>query len=320
MGPYAVRRLAEAVPLLLGVIVLTFALTRLAPGDPVYALAGESGDAAYYAEMRARFGLDRPLPEQLAVYLANVTRGDLGHSYVQKQPVLALILARVPASALLVVVALLLATTLGIVLGAEAARRAGSATDAAVRSWTVFGSCAPAFWLGQILLVVFAAGLGWFPTQGMTSARAGYQGLAYAADVAHHLVLPAATLGLLQLALVTRLTRAGVREALADDYVRTARGKGLPARTVLYRHALPNALLPVVTVVGGHAATLMTGAVLTEIVFAWPGLGRLLYDAVLTRDYPLVMAMFELAAITVVLANLLTDLAYATLDPRIRYR
>ncbi|MBI4507459.1 MAG: ABC transporter permease, partial [Chloroflexi bacterium] len=141
MGPYAVRRLAEAVPLLLGVIVLTFALTRLAPGDPVYALAGESGDAAYYAEMRARFGLDRPLPEQLAVYLANVTRGDLGHSYVQKQPVLALILARVPASALLVVVALLLATTLGIVLGAEAARRAGSATDAAVRSWTVFGSC-----------------------------------------------------------------------------------------------------------------------------------------------------------------------------------
>jgi peptide/nickel transport system permease protein len=317
---YVLRRLAEAIPLFFGVVVLTFALIHLAPGDPIYALAGEAGDAAYYAEMREHYGLDRPFAEQFVVYVANVIQGDFGHSYTQKQPVLPIILARVPATLLLVVTALVLATTMGIVFGVEAARRAGSPIDVAIRSCTLFGYCAPAFWTGQILLLIFAAWLGWFPVQGMTSARGGYQGLAYIANVAHHLVLPAVTLGLLQLALITRLTRAGLREALNQDYVRTARAKGVAERTVVYRHALRNALLPVVTVVGGHVGTLLTGAVLTEIIFAWPGLGRLLYDATLTRDYPLLMAMFQVTTITVILANLMTDLVYAAMDPRVRYR
>ena len=178
----------------------------------------------------------------------------------------------------------------------------------------------PAFWLGQILIIVFAAGLGLFPVQGMVTARGGYSGLRYALDVLWHLVLPAATLGLLQLALVARLTRAGLREALAEDFVRTARAKGLASDAVLYRHALRNALLPVVTVVGGHVGTLLAGAVLTEIIFAWPGLGRLLYDATLARDYPLLMAIFLVVSTGVVLANLLTDLVYTRLDPRVRFR
>ncbi|MBI3967491.1 MAG: ABC transporter permease [Chloroflexi bacterium] len=320
MAGYVLQRLAQAAFLLVGVVVLTFVLIHAAPGDPIYALAGESGDAAYYAEMRARYGLDRPLLEQLAIYVTSVLRGDFGHSYVQKQPVFQIILTRLPATLLLLTTALVLATSLGVWLGAEAGRRAGHPVDATIRTGTLLSYSTPAFWLGQILSLIFTAWLGWLPAQGMTSARGDYQGLAYVADVARHLVLPATTLGLLQLALIARLTRAGVREALQEDYTRTARAKGAPTRRVLYGHALPNALLPVVTVVGGQIGTLLTGAVLTEIVFAWPGLGRLLYDATLSRDYPLLMGIFELTAIAVVLVNLTTDVLYTTLDPRVRYR
>ncbi len=320
MAGYVLRRLVQAGVVVLAVVTLCFALIHLAPGDPIYALAGESGNAAYYAEMRAHFGLDRPLVEQFAVYVSDVLRGDFGRSYVQKQPVFQVILARLPATLLLLSTALAVATTVGVWLGAEAGRRAGSLVDAAIRTGTLMAYCAPAFWIGQVFLLVFGARLGWFPIQGMVTARGGYEGVAYAVDVAHHLVLPAATLGLLQLALIARLTRAGVREALAEDYARTASAKGLPQRRVVYGHALPNALLPVVTVVGGHVGTLLTGAVLTEIVFAWPGLGRLLYDATLARDYPLLMAIFELATLTVVVTNLGTDLLYAALDPRVRHR
>jgi ABC-type dipeptide/oligopeptide/nickel transport system permease component len=227
---------------------------------------------------------------------------------------------RLPATLLLMLTGLTLATGLGVWAGAVAARRADTPLDHAISVGTVVGYSMPAFWLGQVLIIVFAAGLGLFPVQGMTTARGGYTGLRYAADVLWHLVLPATTLGLLQLALVTRLTRTGLLDILAEDYVRTARAKGLTAGAVLYRHALRNALLPVVTVVGGHVGTLLAGAVLTEIIFAWPGLGRLLYDATLARDYPLLMAIFLVGSTSVILANLLTDLIYAALDPRVRYR
>lgn len=320
MTGYVVRRLLQAIPLFLGVIVLTFVLIHLAPGDPIYALAGETGDAAYYAEMRARFGLDRPLPDQLAVYVGNVLRGDLGQSYVQKQAVVPLVLSRVPATLLLTVTALVLATALGIALGAVAAARRGSWLDHTITAATIGVYGVPVFWLGQVLLIVLAAGLGWFPVQGMTTARTSATGLALVADVAHHLVLPALALGLQSLALVARVTRVGMREALGEEYVRTARAKGLSERLVASGHALPNALLPVVTVVGGHVGTLLAGAVLVEIIFAWPGLGRLLYDATATRDYPLLMAIFELVSLSVILANLATDLLYTALDPRVRYR
>ncbi len=300
--------------------MFTFVLIHLAPGDPIAIFAGDSGDAAYYAEMRARFGLDRPIHEQLAVYLANVARGDFGTSYLHRRPALEIIVDRMPATLLLMLTALALSTIGGVWLGATAARHSGQAPDHAITVSTLVGGATPAFWLGQVLVIAFAANLGWFPVQGMTSVRGVPEGFARLLDLLHHLVLPAATLGLLQLALVTRLTRAGVREALAEEYVRTARAKGLAPRVVLRRHALPNALLPVVTVVGGHFGTLLTGAVLTEIIFAWPGLGRLLYDATLSRDYPLLMSIFLIASAGVIVANLLTDLAYGVLDPRVRLR
>jgi peptide/nickel transport system permease protein len=317
---YVLRRLLQAVPLLLGILVLTFALIHLAPGDPIYALAGQSGDAAYYATMRAKFGLDRPLGEQLLIYLANAARGDFGYSYTHSQPVFQVIGDRVPATLLLMVSALVLSTVIGVWLGMAAVRHHERAPDRAIVVGSLLGAALPAFWLGQVLVIVLAGGLGWFPVQGMTTARSTATGLDHLLDVLRHLVLPVATLTILQLALVTRVARAALLEGVAEDYVRTARAKGIPERRVLSRHALPNALLPVVTLVGAHFGTLLTGAVLTEIIFAWPGLGRLLYDATLARDYPLLMGIFLVAAVSVILANLLTDLAYGLLDPRVRLR
>lgn len=318
MTRYIVRRLLEAVPLLLGVVALTFVLVHVAPGDPVRILAGDGGDAAYYASMREKFGLDRPLPEQLVIYFASAFHGDFGYSYVQRRPVFDVIADRVPATALLMLTALVLSTVLGIWLGAIAARRAGKPADHGITVGTLVGGATPAFWLGQVLVLIFAAGLGWLPVQGMTSARGVAPGIDTAIDLVRHLVLPVATLGLLQLALITRITRNGLIEVLREEYIRTAYAKGLRPSIVVRRHALRNVLLPVVTIVGTHFGTLLTGAVLTEIIFAWPGLGRLLFDATTSRDYPLLMAMFLVASCSVIAANLVTDIAYTALDPRVR--
>ena len=320
MTGYTAARLLQAVPLVLGILVLTFVLIHLAPGDPIYALAGQSGDAAYYAEMRAKFGLDRSIAEQLAIYVLNAVHGDFGYSYTYAQPVFTVIVDRIPATLLLMGPALLLSTVVGIGLGMQAAARPDGPSDHAILVGSLFGAAVPGFWLGQLLVIVFAVGLGWFPVQGMTTARGAGTGVAAVLDVLRHLVLPVVTLALLQLALVTRLTRSSLREALAEDYVRASRAKGLTNAQVLVRHAFPNARLPVITVVGGHFGTLLTGAVLVEIIFAWPGLGRLLYDATLARDYPLLMGIFLVASVSVIAANLVVDLMYGWLDPRVRLR
>ena len=320
MSGYVAARVLQAFPLVLGILVLTFVLIHLAPGDPIYALAGQSGDAAYYAEMRAKFGLDRSIGEQLAIYIANALRGDFGYSYTYAQPVFAVIADRVPATVLLMAPALLLSTVIGIGLGMQAAARPGRPSDHAILVGSLLGAAMPGFWLAQLLVIVFGVGLGWFPIQGMTTARGAGTGLAAALDVLRHLVLPVVTLALLQLALVTRLTRSSLREALAEDYVRASRAKGLSNAQVMLRHAFPNARLPVITVVGGHFGTLLTGAVLVEIIFAWPGLGRLLYDATLARDYPLLMGIFLVASVSVIAANLVVDVLYGWLDPRVRIR
>jgi peptide/nickel transport system permease protein len=298
---------------------MTFVLIHLAPGDPTYILAGEGGDAAYYAQVRAQYGLDRPLPEQLARYLLAAARGDFGYSFHYQQPVVGVILSRVPATLLLTGTALLWSTLLGLGLGVLGALRPRTPTDhgLAVLSLTFFSM--PVFWLGQLLIILFAVGLKLFPVQGMVNVRADYTGLSHVGDVAHHLVLPALTLGLVQLAQTARLTRTSLREVMQEDFIRTARAKGLRERRVVLGHALRNALLPVVTVLGGQIGTLLTGAALTETIFAWPGLGRLLLDATLTRDYPVLMALFILVTTTVIVANLLTDLSYVLLDPRVRY-
>lgn len=317
---YLARRLLQAIPLVLGVLVITFVLIHLAPGDPIYVLAGDGGSAAYYLEMRARYGLDRPLPEQLMRYVLEVLRGDFGYSFSYQQPVYRVIWSRVPATLLLMGTALFFSTSLGLLLGVFAATRSRTVLDYSVTAVTLAAYAMPVFWLGQLLIIVFAVRLGWLPVQGMVSARGDATGARYLLDVLRHLALPAITLGLLQLALTARLTRTSLRAALAEDFVRTARAKGLHERVVVLRHALRNALLPIVTVVGGEIGVLLTGAALTETIFAWPGLGRLLLDATLNRDYPLLMAIFILVAVTVVVANLLTDLLYTLLDPRVGYR
>ncbi|MBA3413806.1 MAG: ABC transporter permease [Chloroflexia bacterium] len=316
---YVLRRVVQAVPLLLGVLVVNFLLIHLAPGDPIYLLGGDGGDEAYFAVMRAKYGLDQPLPTQLGLYLLGILQGEFGVSFAYARPVSEVIFARLPPTLLLMGVSLALSTVVGVWLGLLCARQPRSAVDRSVLLATLLGYGCPAFWLGQLLVLLFAVRLGWFPVQGMVDARQGHEGLARLADIGRHLVLPVATLSVLHLALVTRLTRTGLREELAKDYVRTARAKGLPLATVMNRHALRNALLPVVTVVGADIGTLFTGAVLTEIIFAWPGLGRLLYDATLNRDYPLLMGIFVLVGASVIVTNIVTDVAYAFLDPRVKY-
>ncbi len=315
---YLIRRLAQLVPTVGIILVGTFVLVHLAPGDPILALAGEQGDAAYYAAMRRRFGLDLPLPRQLAVYLANVLRGDLGASYVHGRSSLAVVVDRLPATLLLASAALVISSFVGVGLGVVAARRAHRPTDVGVRVAALCGYAAPSFWLGQLAVVTLALGAGLFPVHGMSDARRSLSGWAEMADVAHHLVLPALVLAATEVAMNTRLVRASLIEVSRLEFVRTARAKGLPELGVL-RHALRNALLPVVTVIGARTGMFLASATLVEIVFAWPGVGTLLLSASQTRDYPVLLTIFLLASLAVVVANLMTDLAYALLDPRIRY-
>lgn len=316
---YVVRRVLQLLPAVAGIVLTGFLLIHLAPGDPILALAGEDGDAAYYAFMRERYGLDRPLPVQLWAYTRNVLTGDLGASYVQGRPVLGVIASRLPATLLLTGTALLISTVSGIGLGVFSARRHNRPPDLVVNGATLTLYAAPVFWIGQLMLLAFAGGLGWFPVQGMFSARGPSGGLARWLDLAHHLTLPALALASSQIALVARLARTSMIGELGTPHVRTARSKGLPERRVVYVHGLRRALLPVATVVGGRLGHLLAGTVVVEVVFGWPGIGRLLLTAMQTRDRPVLLGLFLLIAFTVVIANLLTDLAYGWFDPRIRY-
>jgi peptide/nickel transport system permease protein len=319
MTLYLIRRLLQIPPLLIGIVIFTFFLIHLAPGDPVVALAGEYGNEAYYEEMRAKFELDKPLAHQMVIYLATLVRGDLGYSYIKGQPVMQLIFSRLPATLLLMLTAFTISTVVGIGLGVLAARRPHRPADMTITFFSLWGFAIPAFWLGQMLIFFLAYQQGWFPIYGMTSAREKFTGLRLAMDIAHHLVLPATALAIHQLALVTRLTRSGMIEALNQPYALASRAKGATESRVLLVHALRNALLPVVTVLGSRIGFLFTGAVLTEMVFAWPGLGRLLLEATQTRDYPVLLGMFLMISSAVILFNLITDLVYLKLDPRIKY-
>ena len=314
---FLLRRLVSGVVLLAAVTAATFVLISAAPGDTAQVLAGQAGaDPGYLALIRERFQLDRPLPYQIASYLGHAARGDLGFSAVQGRPVRAAIAARLPASALLAATALLLAAALGVTLGAVAAARRGGAVDAAVSVGALVAYSLPVFWLGQLLVALFAVRLHWLPAGGMRSADASGD----VADVARHLVLPAATLALLLLALIVRVTRAATTDALAEDYVAAARAKGASEPRVVVGHALPNALRPVVTVLTGYVGLVLTGSVLVETVFVWPGLGRLLYDAVLARDTPMLAGLLLFSTAIVVVANIVADILYRVLDPRTRFR
>jgi peptide/nickel transport system permease protein len=317
------RRLALAFGLVLAVLVLNFTLIHAAPGDPALVIAGEMGgaDEAAMAQIRKAYGLDQPLPVQFATYLGRSLQGDLGTSYLYSKPVSELILDRLGPTVLLVLTALLLAIALGTLLGVMASRRPDSLFSGAVTVFSLVGYAMPVFWTGILLVILFGKVWPIMPIAGMRDVRMlGVGPLASALDVLHHLVLPAATLGVIYLAQYSRLARASMLEVLGSDYIRTARAKGLGERAVTYKHALRNALMPLVTIAGLQFGNLISGAVLVETVFSWPGLGTLALDAILGRDYPTLLGVLTFSAILVIVANLLTDLSYRWIDPRLRGR
>ena len=315
---YVLRRLLQVVPTVLGIVLVAFTLIHLAPGDPVLALAGENGDAAYYAFMRHRFGLDQSLPRQLATFLARVVTGDLGHSYVQGRSTLAVIAERIPATALLGCAALFMAAVISIPLGVIAARRADHVRDVSISALALALFSTPTFWLGQMAILIFALALRLFPVQGMTTAASDAVGMQHVLDVAKHLALPAAVLAAQELAVLIRLTRNSMIDELARDHIRTARAKGVGELAVLVRHAFPRALLPVITVAGSRLGHVIAGAAVVEVVFGWPGMGQLLLTALQTRDAPVLLGLFIVVSSSVVVVNVITDLIHAAIDPRIR--
>lgn len=321
MARYVLVRLLQIPPVLFGLVTVIWLVVRLAPGDPVLALVGDfPAPDEYVKRVREEFGLDRSLPEQFLRYAMALATGDLGYSFVFRRPVLGLVLERAGATALLTVTALGFASIAGVALGILGARRPFSVVDGLVSGGSVLGFSVPVFWLGQLLILLFAVTLGWLPAQGMVSVRESSEGWARIRDIALHLILPAAALSLRFLAMTARLARASMLEVLGRDYVRTAQAKGASGLRVLLRHALPNAALPVLTLVGYNLGFVLAGSALVETVFGWPGMGRLLYDSVFARDFPVLLGIMIVVSLTVVLANLATDLLYACFDPRIRYR
>lgn len=313
------RRLLGMAGVLLAVVVINFLLIHAAPGDPASVIAGQSGaaDERFVQQLRAQFGLDRPLPEQLWIYVSGVLRGDLGVSHRQQRTVAGLIGERLPATLLLTGTAFVFALAAGVALGAAAARRAGGLADGLITVLALAFYATPIFWVGLMLVLVFSVWLEWLPGFGMATVGADFTGLAAAADVARHLVLPALTLGLFYTAVYARLTRASVLEVAGQDFVRTARAKGVPEGRILRRHVLRNAMLPVATFAGIQAGQLVGGSILVETVFAWPGVGRLAFDALLARDYQLLLGVFLCTSVLVLVFNLLTDLLYLAIDPRV---
>lgn len=311
------RRLLLAVPVIVGVTTLTFVLIHLAPGDPVYALAGDGGSPEYYQEMRARYGLDRSIAAQLATYVGLVLSGELGYSFMFQAPVGRVLIDHLPSSLLLAGAALMLSVVFGVLLGLVASWTRDRWPDRAIRLAAPAVYAAPVFWTGQLLIIVFALRLGLFPVAGMTSARNLSTGLAFAADVAHHLVLPALALALPFTAVITSVTRTSVIEMLHEPFVQAAAARGASRWALVFRHAAPNAAPPVAALIGQHAAGLMAGAALTESLFGWPGIGYLVFHASLHRDYPLVTGAFIVISAGVVVINVITDAVVSWLDPRL---
>jgi peptide/nickel transport system permease protein len=315
---FLLTRLLWAVPIVLAIAVLSFMLLHLVRGDPVTALIGDfPAPPEYVARIRAEFGLDQPITTQLWRYLVNLAHGNLGFSFANRMPVLDLVLARARITLMLMVPALVAASLLGVVMALAAAPRAGSATDAGITGLSLLGHSVPVFWLAQLLVMAFAVQLHWMPASGMISLRNTPTGWAGVLDFLWHLVLPMTCITIYYVAVVARVARAAVLEVLHRDFVLTAMAKGLTGRRVLWRHILPNALIPVVTVVGYSFGSSLTGAILTETVFAWPGLGSLFVSSISVRDYPVLQGIFLFSAIAVVIANILTDLVYWLVDPRL---
>lgn len=300
-----IKRLTSLLTVIFGVLLLTFLLIHLVPGDPVDVMLGESANMADREALRADLGLDQPLVNQFGSYLAKLMHGDLGLSIHTQTPIIDLIQARYPATLKLALLSLLIGIVIGVPLGIFAALKAGHWQDFVVTIVSVRLSAMPAFWLGPVLMLIFAVWLGWLPVSGMDSGTS--------------IILPAVTLGFGLSAILTRMTRTSLLEVLNDDYIRTARAKGLSEHTVIIRHALRAALLPIITIVGLQMGSLLAGTVITETIFSWDGVGRLLVESIEKRDYPVTQACVLMIALSYVLVNLATDVLYRLADPRVRH-
>lgn len=298
------KRLKSFLTVIFGVLLLTFLLIHLVPGDPVEVMLGESASSADREVLRAELGLNQPLLQQFGTYLDKLAHGDLGHSIHTKAPIADLIQLRYPATLKLALLSLLIGILVGVPLGIYSALKAGRWQDVLVTIISVRLSAMPAFWLGPVLMLIFAVWLGWLPVSGMESGAS--------------IILPALTLGFGLSAILTRMTRTSLLEVLNDDYIRTARAKGLSERVVILRHALRAALLPIITIVGLQMGSLLAGAVITETIFSWDGIGRLLVESIEKRDYPVTQACVLMVALSYVLVNLMTDVMYQLADPRVR--
>ena len=316
------RNLLAALPTAVAIVTLNFFLLKLAPGDAADVLAAESGAATeeLMRQLRARFGLDLPVLAQLKGYLTGLLTGNLGFSPRYNMPVADLILQRLPGTVLLMVTSLAIALAFGLFAGSVMAFRAGRWPDRVLTVATLLLYSVPGFWIGLMLIVLFSIKLGWLPSGGQETIASGYSGLALIADRLRHMVLPATTLALFYVAIYARITRASVLEVIGQDYVRAARSKGLSPLKIAVRHVLPNALIPVTTLAGMHVGGILGGAVVVETVFSWPGLGRLAFEAVLRRDYNVLLGILLLSSLMVIIVNIFIDLLQAWLDPRIEAR
>lgn len=315
---YIIRRLAQLVPTILFILLFNFLIIRLAPGDPARAMAGEMASQENVEALRQAWGLDKPLIEQLLIYFSRLAQGDLGYSYNTLTPVADLILDRVPQTVGLMFAATLLSFVVGTLLGAYAASRYPSRVDSVISVSSIAFYSMPIFWFGMLLIYLFAIRLNWFPSGGMVNFIEDYQGFAYLLDVGYHAVLPILTLSAFNIPFFLRIARASVIETLREDYVRTAKCMGVPQNRLFLRHALPNAMLPTITAFGLVLGFVFTGALMTETVFSWPGIGRLMWESVSNRDYPTMMGIFLISSVAIVLSTLLTDITYTLFDPRVR--
>jgi len=320
VGKYIGKRILTGILTIIIVFTLNFIIINLAPGDPIKTIMGkETDDQELRAALEAKYGLDKPLPIQYVNYLKTTVKGDLGTSIIYNRPVSKMIVEKLPATILLVLTAGILSLIIGTAMGIIAARREGSIIDVIFSGLSYILNSMPSFWLGLMLIIIFSSKLGWLPTYGMTDARASYTGGAYILDVIKHMILPVGTLLLVEIPLYFRIAKSSVLQVTSEDFILTLRATGMDEKKIFNKYIFKNAILPTITIFGISMAYLITGVSLIEIVFAWPGTGRLVLTAINQRDYPTLMGMYLIMSISIAVMMMIVDIVYAVFDPRIRY-
>lgn len=320
MKKYVFRRILSAMLAIFLVLTLNYVIVNIAPGDPIKTLMGkDNNDPELQAALEEKYGLNQPMMVRYGIYLQNIARGDLGRSIIYNRPVSEMILEKLGPTVLLVLSAAIISLLIGTTLGIVAARKEGGIVDGFFSAINYVLNSLPSFWLGLMLIIIFASRLKWLPTYGMTSARTNYQGLAYVVDVLKHLVLPITTLVFIQIPTYFRIAKSSVLQVTEEDFVMTLRATGMSEKKIFRKYIFKNAILPTITIFGISLAYLITGVALIEIVFAWPGTGRLVLSAINQRDYPVIMGMYLIMSISIAVVMLIVDLVYAAFDPRIRY-